>query len=182
MFLADEASRGRRPSTLQRRLAAIKYAIESAGVLSDTEKSPTAHKAVSATLGGIRRTLGAAPKQKRAMTNDVVLAAVASIKGDSLRAKRDRALLLLGFAMAARCSELTGLDVEELQFTERGLYVTIKRSKDGSGRNGREDSGRSRCDRLPDRGREGMDGGGEHHFGAVVPAHPQSQEPARHAG
>jgi integrase len=63
------------------------------------------------------------------MTNDVVLAAVGSIKGDSLRAKRDRVLLLLGFAMAARCSELTGLDVEDLQFSERGLYVTIKRSK-----------------------------------------------------
>lgn len=129
MFLADEASRGRRPSTLQRRLAAIKYALEAAGVLGDTERSPTSHKSVSATLGGIRRTLGAAPKQKKAMTNDVVLAAVGSIKGDSLRAKRDRALLLLGFAMAARCSELTGLDIEDLQFSERGLYVTIKRSK-----------------------------------------------------
>ncbi len=61
MFLADEASRGRRPSTLQRRLAAIKYALEA--VLSDTERSPTSHKTVSATLGGIRRTLGAAPTQ-----------------------------------------------------------------------------------------------------------------------
>jgi integrase len=129
MFLADEASRGRRPSTLQRRLAAIKYAVEAAGVLADTEKSPTSHKAVTATLSGIRRTLGAAPKQKRAMTNDIVLAAIGSIKGDSLRAKRDRALLLLGFAMAARCSELTGLDVEDLQFSERGLYVVIRRSK-----------------------------------------------------
>ena len=48
MFLADEASRGRRPSTLQRRLAAIKYALEAAGVLSDTERSPTSHKSVSA--------------------------------------------------------------------------------------------------------------------------------------
>jgi hypothetical protein len=48
MFLADEASRGRRPSTLQRRLAAIKYAVEAAGVLADTEKSPTSHKAVTA--------------------------------------------------------------------------------------------------------------------------------------
>ena len=52
MFLADEASRGRRPSTLQRRLAAIKYALEAAGVLGDTERSPTSHKSVSATLGG----------------------------------------------------------------------------------------------------------------------------------
>jgi Phage integrase, N-terminal SAM-like domain len=52
MFLADEASRGRRPSTLQRRLAAIKYALEAAGVLGDTERSPTSHKSVTATLGG----------------------------------------------------------------------------------------------------------------------------------
>ena len=50
-------------------------------MLSDTERSPTSHKTVTATLGGIRRTLGAAPKQKKAMTNDVVLAAVGVHQG-----------------------------------------------------------------------------------------------------
>ena len=83
--------------------------------------------------------------------SDVRRAAVGSIKGDSLRAKRDRALLLLGFAMAARCSELTGLDVEGLQFSERGLYVTIKRSKTDQEGNRHEDSWYNRHNYLRSR-------------------------------
>jgi site-specific recombinase XerD len=127
-FLADEAARGRRPSTISRRLAAIKWAVEGAGVLEDTEKCPTDDKRVSAVLAGIRRTLGAAPKQKRAMTNDLVLGAVATNDG-SLRALRDRAIVLLGFGGAFRRSELVAIDVADLQFCDSGLRVQIRRSK-----------------------------------------------------
>jgi integrase len=42
---------------------------------------------------------------------------------------RDRALLLLGFGDAFRCSELVALDVADLEKTEDGLRVTIRRSK-----------------------------------------------------
>jgi len=50
---------------------------------------------------------------------------------------RDRALTLLGFAGAFRRSELVALDVSDLQETEAGLIVTIRRSKtdqEGQGR------------------------------------------------
>jgi site-specific recombinase XerD len=63
-FLADEATVGRRASTLGRRLAAIRYFHRTAG-----HDSPTRDDAVKATLSGIRRTIGAAPVRKRAATS-----------------------------------------------------------------------------------------------------------------
>lgn len=52
---------------------------------------------------------------------------------DDLRAARDRALLTLGFSMAARRSELVALDVEDLAFNENGLTVRVG-GKRASGR------------------------------------------------
>ena len=43
-------------------------------------------------------------------------------------ALRDRALLLLGFAGAFRRSELVGLDIEDLEFSPRGIRVVLRRS------------------------------------------------------
>ena len=54
-FLADEATRGRRASTLGRRWAAIRYFHRAAGL-----EIPTADEKVKAVLSGIRRTIGAA--------------------------------------------------------------------------------------------------------------------------
>jgi site-specific recombinase XerD len=126
-FLADEASKGKRPSTLGRRLAAIKFATESSGILADTDKCPTDDKRVSAVLSGIRRTVGAAPRQKKAAVAEITIAMSAT--GTSLRALRDRAIILLGFAGAFRRSELVGLNVEDIEFCETGLRVQIAHSK-----------------------------------------------------
>jgi integrase len=57
-----------------------------------------------------------------------------------LKGLRDRALLLLGFGGAFRRSELAALNVDDLEFTDDGLRVTIRRSKtDQEGRRGRDD-------------------------------------------
>jgi hypothetical protein len=57
---------------------------------------------------------------------------------------RDRGLLLFGFASAMRRSELVALAVEDLEHTERGLLVTVRRSKtDQEGRGHRRDSDRA---------------------------------------
>ena len=51
--------------------------------------------------------------------------------------KRDRALLLLGFAGAFRRSELVGLDVADVSIQPQGLLITLRRSKtdqEGAGR------------------------------------------------
>jgi integrase len=48
---------------------------------------------------------------------------------DTLTGKRDRALILLGFAGAFRRSELVALDVSDIEETDAGLRVTIRQSK-----------------------------------------------------
>jgi site-specific recombinase XerD len=126
-FLADEAQRGKRPSTIARRLAAIKDKLESAGLLGEAEKSPTDHRTVRDVIAGIRRTVGAAPVRKRAATADICISMAA--ESGSLRALRNRAIILLGFAGAFRRSELVALNVDDLEEVPEGLLITIRRSK-----------------------------------------------------
>ena len=71
--------------------------------------------------------MGAAPARKKAATSDIVIAMAADTK--SLRALRNRAVLLLGFAGAFRRSELVALNVEDLEETPEGLLITIRRGK-----------------------------------------------------
>jgi site-specific recombinase XerD len=122
-FLAAEAGNGTKPSTLGRRVAAIRYAHKLAHL--DT---PTDSEAVKATLRGIRRTFGGARVRKAPAIAAKVQAMVA-LAPDRLTGLRDRALLLLGFAGAFRRSELVALDVADIDETETGLLVTIRRSK-----------------------------------------------------
>jgi site-specific recombinase XerC len=121
-FLADQAALGRRPSTLGRRLAAIRYFHRAAN-----EASPTSQQSVKAVLAGIRRTVSAAPVRKKAATSDIVIAMAADTT--SLRALRNRAVLLLGFAGAFRRSELVALNVDDLEETAEGMLVKLRRSK-----------------------------------------------------
>lgn len=123
-YLAAQASVGVRPSTLARRLAAIAYAHRLAGL-----PSPTMHEAVRAVMRGIRRTAGTAPAQKAPATADRIAAMLQAVPADTLRGKRDRALLLLGFAGAFRRSELVALEVADLAFEPEGVRVMIQRSK-----------------------------------------------------
>lgn len=129
-FLAWEAGRGAKSSTIGRRVAAIRYAHCVAG-----QPVPTDDDRVRATVRGIRRTHGAAPIRKTPATADMVRTMVATIPADA-NGLRDRALLLLGFAGAFRRSELVALDLADLEFGDGGLRVHIRRSKtdqDGQG-------------------------------------------------
>jgi len=120
-YLADRASK-LSPVTLVRRLAGIGAAHTVAG-FRDPTKSPL----VSRVLKGIRRTHGVA--QRRALPLDPRNWRQAWPGSDGLREKRDKALILLGFAGAFRRSELVGLDVEDLSWSERGLVVRLRKSK-----------------------------------------------------
>lgn len=91
--------------------------------------SPTAHEVVRRIVRGIARTHGASQTRKAAATLDHLRAMLLEVRGDDLKAKRDRAIVLLGFSAALRRSELAALRVEDLRFEKRGLIVTIRRSK-----------------------------------------------------
>ncbi len=122
-FAASQAEQGRKPSTISRRLAAIRMLHRATGV-----ETPTSSEIVTATMRGIRREHGAAPARKTAATSDVVLAMLEHV-GDDLKGLRDRSILTLGFASACRRSELAALTVEHVAEVAQGLVITIERSK-----------------------------------------------------
>src|SRR5215470_3551729 len=122
-YLASEAEAGRKPSTIGRRCAAIRYAHKLAG-----HEPPTNSEAVKATLRGIRRSIGTAPARKAPVLAEMARAMAFAVP-DSLKGLRDRALLLLGFSGAFRRSELVALNVSDLEETDDGLRITIRHSK-----------------------------------------------------
>jgi site-specific recombinase XerD len=122
-YLASEASRGVKPSTIGRRCAAIRYVHGIGG-----HPSPTLDERVKAVVRGIRRTHGAAPTRVTPATADRVIAMAPRPDG-TITALRDRTLLLLGFAGALRRSELVALNVADVEEVPEGLRVTIRRGK-----------------------------------------------------
>jgi len=127
VHLAGLAAHGLAPPSIARALAAIADAHRRAGRVAP-------HRAdggmvISDMLAGIRRSRMKGPDRKDAADADVVMQLLWSIEGSSLAARRDRALIAFGMALAARRSELVALDVADLAWEDKGLRVTIRRSK-----------------------------------------------------
>jgi site-specific recombinase XerC len=124
-FLAAMAERGLRPATIARRCAAVRHFHR----LSGADPLPTDAAIVKTTMKGLRRSLGAAQAKKAPATNVVAKRLLDSLPDDSLKGRRDRAMIMLGFAGAFRKSEVVALNVEDLEFCDEGVRVTIRRSK-----------------------------------------------------
>ena len=123
VYLGAEADAGAKPSTLARKVAAIRFAHVAAGL-----EPPTASEAVRRVLKGIRRAKGTKQAKKAPATAERVLVMV-SHAPRTLAGLRDRALLLLGFGGAFRRSELAALTVADLDESPEGLRVTVRQSK-----------------------------------------------------
>jgi site-specific recombinase XerD len=122
-YLAHLADTGRKASTIARRLAAIAYAHKLKGL-----DAPTSGEAVRAVHRGIRRKIGVAQAKKAPATAAAIAAMVAGVE-DTLAGKRDRALLLVGFAAALRRSEIVDLKVNSLEPHADGILLHLGRSK-----------------------------------------------------
>ncbi len=118
--------------TLRRRLAAIASRHATQGL-----ETPTDHALVRRMLRRYARTRGTAQKKKDALLIERLPALLMAMP-EELPAARDRALVLLGYAGAFRRSELVALDVEDLRFSESGLYVWIAAAKNDPRKQGRE--------------------------------------------
>ena len=128
-YAADRAGR-LKARTVERRLTAIAQAHQLAG-----HANPAEDKLVRTVMAGIRRVKGITQTGKEPLSPELLRRMFAGVDGD-LRAVRDRALLLVGFAGAFRRSELVGLRHEDVRFTKDGLVATVARSKtdqDGEG-------------------------------------------------
>jgi integrase len=89
---------------------------------------PTKDPEVERTLRGIRRVKGIAPNGKAPILTPLLRQMVAALP-DDLSGLRDKAILLIGFAGAFRRSEIVGLQFRDVQSSDIGLIITLRRSK-----------------------------------------------------
>lgn len=123
VFLAELADRGYAVSTLRRYSAAIGEAHASRG-LADPGTDPL----IRDLLGGVARSKGVLVVPKAALSPRELRGMVLAL-ADTPIGVRDRAILLIGFAAALRRSEIAALEIEDIEFTEDGLELTVRRSK-----------------------------------------------------
>lgn len=113
------------PRTLALRLTALSQWHAHQGFV-DPASTPTVRK----TLKGIARTHGRPRKKAKALPiEDLERIVMCLSEMDTLKAKRDNALLQLGYFGGYRRSELVGLELPHLDWEANGLVVTLPRSK-----------------------------------------------------
>jgi site-specific recombinase XerD len=126
-WLAHLADAGHAPRYVARRLSALNDAHRTAG-----HPAPGNSEGVRRTLAGIRRTAARAghrPRRARALDTATVRALVEDLP-DTLAGRRDRALILLGYALGLRASDLVWLRIEDLTPAGHGgLDVLLRFSK-----------------------------------------------------
>jgi integrase len=110
------------PFTIARRVVGISRAHTSQGFID-----PAKNDLVRAVLRGVRRSHGKPQRQVAPLMRSDLINILSVMKGT--KGKRDRALILLGFAAALRRSELVGLNVENVLFVKEGIILHIQRSK-----------------------------------------------------
>ncbi|WP_206794994.1 site-specific integrase [Amycolatopsis sp. MtRt-6] len=118
------------PSTIERRLTGALAGLRHHKVVVDPEASRAAWRA----LKGYRQRLAREGIQrgrgKATMVTLADLRAMSRACPDTLAGARDRAMLLIGFPIAARCSDLANLLVTDVQpVDDRGLAVTVRHGK-----------------------------------------------------
>jgi len=120
-------------ATLEHRLIAIHREHTDRGL-----PSPVMDNIVKRTMQGIRRTLGTKQRRVTALVKDDLLEMMVHVDQQMpMRAARDKALILIGFAGAFRRSELVGLRFEDVTEYDSGVELMLHRSKtdqNGAGR------------------------------------------------
>jgi len=115
---------GKRISTVERALAAISTAHR----LRGHEPSPTTAKAVRVVMKAQRRLVSTLQRQASPVVVEH-LQRLVEVLPPTTAGKRDKAIILLGFAGAYRRSELVSLDVEDIDEVPEGIRVLLRRSK-----------------------------------------------------
>lgn len=113
------------PRTLALRLTALSQWHIHQG-FADPASTPTVRK----TLAGIERVHGKPKKKAKALPLDDLERIVVHLdRLDTLKTKRDNALLQLGYFGGYRRSEIVSLEVEHLAWEPEGIVITLSRSK-----------------------------------------------------
>ncbi|MEV0617592.1 tyrosine-type recombinase/integrase [Nonomuraea sp. NPDC050404] len=123
---------GKAPSTIQRNLYGAAVSLRERGVAVHPNGPKKAKKAVDA----LARMLAEAGEQRgRGQAPPLTIPQLRTISKalpDTLKGKRDRAILTVGFGMAARRSELANLRARDVVVTDKGLQVFARYGKTGA--------------------------------------------------
>ena len=120
-YLSHGENTGLRFATLQRRVAAIKWWHRQRDL-----PSPTDHPSIGRQLKSYAKDRDERPiRQKERLELDLVGALADTIDTSTSIGKRDRALLLLGFALGLRRSELAALRREDTAIGPAGLETRV---------------------------------------------------------
>ena len=114
-------------STLKRRIASISVVHKLKGHYIDTK-----HPVIRENLLGIKRLKGSNQKAKKPiLINDLkqIIDVITKLNIKETRKKRDKALILIGFAGGFRRSELVALEIDDIEFVREGVKIFVKRSK-----------------------------------------------------
>ncbi len=126
-YVSSLADRGLSPSTIEQAVATIRRAHRDAGHAGQPDT-----RGARLVLRTHRRQAAEGGRQARQAPPAAVEALRAMVEASDAATTiglRDRALLLLGFALMARRSELAGLDVADVLDVPEGLLVRIRKSK-----------------------------------------------------
>lgn len=117
----------RSPSTIEQAIATIRVAHRQQGY----KDQPDTEIALRVLKTHKRDRAEAGKRQREAppVTLDVLRAMVDVADPATLAGRRDRVMVVLGFAMMARRSELSALRIADVTFTDDGLTILIRQSK-----------------------------------------------------
>lgn len=117
----------RAPSTIEQAIATIRVAHREAG--HDGKPDTRAALRILKTHKRDRAEAGKRKRKAPPVTLAVLRAMVDVADPATLAGRRDRVMLILGFAMMARRSELAALRIDDVTFTDDGLTILIRQSK-----------------------------------------------------
>ncbi|WP_371927693.1 site-specific integrase [Lentzea sp. HUAS12] len=131
-FVAWHVRQELAPATIERRVYGVLMTMRDLGLTVEPVAMGTAMVAIAHYVrelaeNNVRRGRG----QARAVTVPQLREICAALP-DTLAGVRDRAVVLLGFALGARRSEFANLDVTDVVAEEQGLVVTIRFGKTGA--------------------------------------------------
>ena len=114
-------------STLKRRMVSISAFHKLKGFYLDMK-----HPIIIENLLAIRRKYGSYQIGKKPLLINnlkLIINVIDTIIVNKLKQLRDKSLILVGFAGGFRRAELVSINFEDLEFTEEGLKINIKKSK-----------------------------------------------------
>jgi integrase len=124
LYIADLMSRGLQVRTVTRYAAGVAYFHVRQGLESPFNRS------VRDTLWAARRLKMEQPRQMIPLTVEQLREMAAVLAREAtLVAIRNRAIILIGFASALRCSNLSSMQLQDLTFLDEGIEICVKREK-----------------------------------------------------